>query len=1140
VKANLIIKIVLSVIATLIIVQTLLFLTYTDKVTKSRFWVVHTYKVIEELQSLYGNVEDSEIAQLGFIITKNTEFQNQLKGIVGEKPDISLLTNDMVNKADNINTHIGNIRYLTQDNLPQEKRLDDLENTIKQHLEFHNTAGSSGISPHLSSIRIQIDKMKQSELSLLDARQKVNQSEESKFLYFLGASSILTYLALFGIVYLLMSARNSQKEEWIRVGQTELSDILRQGNSIELMLKNVVAYLGHYLDAQVVAFYVNNEDSTLQLIASYAYTKRKGISNKIKPGEGLVGQVAIEKSPISVTEIPDNYIRIKSGIGEAVPKNILVYPIKIGDELKGVIEFGTFTKFNDNAVTLLERVSEYIALSIREAQISLKRKELLDQTQKQSIELQQQQEELKATNEELEQQTEELKQSQAALKQQSEELQASNEELEEKTQSLELQRVKIEDANSALQLKQKEIEEKAGALELSGKYKSEFLANMSHELRTPLNSLLILSEILLENNLNNLTEDQMNSIQVINQGGKDLLNLINDILDISKVEAGKLETNIETVTFTELEHSLKNQFQPLAKKKNIEFLVKREEGVPESIQSDKQRIEQITKNLISNAIKFTEHGTVTLSIHKPSDKVKLQNKKCSKESCVAISVCDTGIGIAKDKQHTVFEAFQQGDGSISRKYGGTGLGLTISSKLATMLGGEIQLESALGKGATFTLYLPEKLVSANGQTEISQKQTVEQKTFQHENEFLEPEAEKVKSLLIIEDDNEFCKIITKLAQEKEYQCTTLHNGKSAIKYAIKNRPSAIILDLGLPDIDGLLVLEQLKHNQYTRHIPVHVISCRDEKNVTLKMGALGSLLKPVSKTQLEEAFTNIEEILKNPIKTVLVVEDNNLSQKAITKLISSDIVKVETVCTGQEALEKIKSQSFDCIILDLKLPDMSGVTVLEKLSQEDANHTPIIVYTGKDLSQEEYREINQYATSVILKVSNSPERLLDEVTLFLHSINAKMTDEQKNTIKKLEHHDEVLVGKQILLVDDDMRNLYALSSALRAYGLEVTMAANGKNALEKLDDLRCVYDLIVMDIMMPEMDGYEAITHIRELDDYKTVPIIALTAKAMSGDEEKCINVGASDYLTKPVDINLLISMIRIWVIQNEKRNKTA
>ena len=947
------------------------------------------------------------------------------------------------------------------------------------------------------------------------------------------------------LIGLKESRHKNETQDWLKTGQTELNDQTRGEHEIVTLCRNIITYIAHYLNAQIGAIYLADEENhRLQLISSYAYTKRKNISNSFSFGEGLVGQAALEKESIHLVDVPDDYITVSSGLGETSPRNILVLPFLLKDEVVGVIELGSLKVFSDLHIEFLKQVIEPVAIAVKAAQNRLKMQELLEKTQAQSEELQNQQEKLKATNEELEQQTEQLKSSEEQLKAQQEELEATNAELEEKAVNLEEQKQELEKSWNQVQVKSKE-------LELANKYKSEFLSNMSHELRTPLNSLLILSKMLMGNTEGNLTAEQVESAKVIYEGGTELLSLINEILDISKIEAGKMDINIEDVPVLDLVKDIEKEFDHVAEKNGIQLKTHIQEGSPEFIRTDCKRARQILKNLLSNAFKFTEDGSVTITISRPEEKTNLSYSGLDYRKAIAFAVSDTGIGISEKKQKMIFNAFQQADGTIDRKYGGTGLGLSISKEISKLLGGEIQLVSEEGVGSTFTLYLPEMVegsFSENINNNVEENDSKEEEVTETKgtNKVDRPGTETVsddrtdisgddKVILIIEDDPRFAKILVDISHKKGFKCLVAGDGEAGLKFAADNKPKAIILDIGLPGKDGFAVIDELKDNPATRHIPVHFISARDEaqsQTKALSMGAIGYVTKPVSTEQLDNTFNNIQEFISHDIKKLLVAEDNTNTRESIVKLIGgSPDIEIAAVGTGQEAYDLLKTQKFDCMVLDLGLPDISGFDLLNKIKNDDDISTkpPVVVYSGKDLSRDEAMELREYAGSVIIKGAQSPERLLDETSLFLHRVETSLPLEQQRMIRMAHDKESILQGKNILVVDDDMRNVFALSHALKSKGMTVLRAENGQKALELLEANQDI-DIVLVDIMMPVMDGYETIKRIRAQEKYWKLPILALTAKAMKGDREKCIEAGANDYLAKPIDIEKVLSMLRVWL----------
>ena len=749
---------------------------------------------------------------------------------------------------------------------------------------------------------------------------------------------------------------------------------------------------------------------------------------------------------------------------------------------------------------------------------------------------------------ELERREEELKMQQEELKASNEEIEASNEELEEKTNALEEQNQRIRQQSQELEESKRLIEEKADELERASKYKSEFLANMSHELRTPLNSLLILARELASNEEGNLTSEQVEEARVIHNGGLELLGLINDILDLSKVEAGKISVLPEDVYIRNISKRMSEHFDPVAKERGVAFHVNIDQDLPDMLHTDAQRVEQILKNLLSNAFKFTEEGSVTLDIRRADARAELQRPALAGGGAVAIAVIDTGIGISESKFKDIFEAFQQEDGSIDRHYGGTGLGLTIARKFAHLLGGEIHVASQKGKGSTFTLYLPlEGAQSARAPMSAApapQSDGTEIRTMPRSSvkSFIPDDRKSVESgdkvLLIIEDDREFAATLMKMARKHGYKCIAAGDGKSGLLLAAEQPVTAVILDLRLPDIDGLCVLDQLKHDLKTRHIPVHIITGvgGSDTVVPLKKGAIGYLTKPVAKEDIDGVFGRIEGMLRSELKRVLVVEDDRTTQTAIQTLLKQKNIELVVAGTGASALAQLKAGPFDCIILDLKLPDMSGFEWLEAIEKEagEAGPPPTIVYTAKELTEDENRQLSRYTGSIVIKGASSSERLLDEVTLFLHSIESTLSKDQQAMIRMQHDPDRALQDRTVMLVDDDMRNTFALSKLLKKHGMNVVIADNGEMALEKLAQEKAI-ELVIMDIMMPVMDGYQAMREIRARKAWQGLPIIALTARAMPEEQERCMEAGANDYLVKPVDIERLLTLLRVWLFKQEK-----
>ncbi|TGM98957.1 response regulator [Leptospira dzoumogneensis] len=917
---------------------------------------------------------------------------------------------------------------------------------------------------------------------------------------------------------LRLTTSENERHNWLTQGQNQLNEKLKGDQSIEALAQEVVNFLGEYLKAQIGAIYLLDErDKYLRLSGEYAFSGGKA-ANKFSLKEGLIGQAAFDQKTILLTDLKEDQIRIVSSILDTKPANILVLPFLFEGQTLGVIEIGKLDQFTELEVEFSKNCMENIGISVYSAIARKKIQELLEETQAQGEELQSQQEELKQMNEELEEQTQ-------VLKQQQEELRITNEELEEQTQTLEVKNREVEAARS-------DIEQKSKQLEVSSKYKSEFLANMSHELRTPLNSLLILSKDLSENSKKNLNSDQVESANIIYKSGQDLLVLINEVLDLSKIESGKMQINIEKVSIRELMDSLLRDFKHQADKKQLSLVSVISSDSPEYIFTDPLRLNQILKNLLSNSLKFTEKGKISLEV-RPEGYQK-----------ILISVSDTGIGIPEEKQMSIFEAFQQADGSTSRKYGGTGLGLSISRELAKILGGYINLESKINQGSTFSLFIPldikkENVTSASYLEKVSPVLEEKSPSALRENRFIDsPNAEddrntiseNDKVVLVIEDDLKFASVLIKQAHDKDFKCLSASTGEDGLVLAEKYLPSAVILDLNLPGINGHTVLNELKSNPKVRHIPVHVISGNEYSIEPIKEGAVEYLVKPVNKKELEEAFNRIENFINRKMKNLLIIEDDDSSRIAMRKLIGNGDVKCFEASNGRDAIKAYQENYFDCIVLDIGLPDMSGFELIYELEKiKGQTMPPIIIYTGKELTREENAELQKYAESIIIKGVKSEERLLDETALFLHRTISKLPEGKQKIINNLYDKEAIFQKKKVLVVDDDMRNVFALSKILKDRGMEVFKADNGKTALTSLDS-RQDMDIVLMDIMMPEMDGYETMKRIRSDKKYDKLPIIALTAKAMKDDRQKCIDAGANDYISKPVDVERLLSLMRVWL----------
>ena len=988
------------------------------------------------------------------------------------------------------------------------------------------------------------------------------------------------------ILNLRETTQKNTEQDWLKTNLARFTRMLQGQRDLTTVAQMVLSDLAPLVEAQQGVFYVNasnNGQPLMKLLSGYAYNERKNLANEFKPGQGIVGQSVLEKQRILLTNVPPDYIRINSGLGEASPLNIVVLPVLFEGEVKAVIELASFNRFNEAHITFLDQLTESIGIVLNTIEANSRTEDLLQQSQSLAAELQSQQDELKKTNERLEQQAESLRESEELLKSQQEELQQTNEELQEKASLLAKQKAEVEAKNREVEEARWSMEEKAEQLALTSKYKSEFLANMSHELRTPLNSMLILSRQLAENSESTLTAKQVQFAETIHSSGADLLSLINDILDLSKIESGMMTVEAGEVSFEDVTGQLGRSFQQVAQDKGLEFSIELEPGLPPSVRTDEKRLQQILKNLLSNAIKFTEEGNVALRVGVTERRGGFMTEGLNRaDVVVAFAVTDTGIGIPADKQKIIFEAFQQADGTTSRKYGGTGLGLSISREIARLLGGEIRVQSEPGRGSTFTLYLPRTYRApaapkpgggsqggnggggygggpggASGGSAYGRAGGAAPEAgggdgyggegagdgyglegaeaagaIADDRNDIGP-GERV--LLIVEDDPGFAQILLDLAHEKGFKGLVATRGDVALALARKYRPDAITLDIMLPDRDGWTVLDRLKHEADTSHIPVHIISSGDEQRQrAIKMGAFTQLQKPVSREQLASAFDDIAAFVQRGVKRLLVVEDDDAQRMGIVELIGNGDVVTTAVASGEEALAALRAEEFDCMVLDLKLPDMTGFELIERIQNDlGQSELPIVVYTGKELTEKEETQLRKVADAIIVKEVSSPERLLAETTLFLHRVEADLPEPKRRVLEQMHRRDPVLAGKKVLVVDDDVRNIFALTSALESQNMVVVHAENGREAIEVMEKTPGI-QAVLMDIMMPGMDGYETTAAIREMPKYKTLPIIALTAKAMKADRDRCIEAGASDYISKPLDIDQLLSLLRVWLYRQE------
>jgi HAMP domain-containing protein/CheY-like chemotaxis protein len=924
------------------------------------------------------------------------------------------------------------------------------------------------------------------------------------------------------------TTERNQEQDWLKSNLARFTRMLQGQRDLVTVGQMLVSELAPLVNAQQGTMYQTQQASAaeaadplekpaLRLLSSYA--KRMHQPERIEVGEGLVGQCALEKQRILLTQVPPNYTRIHSSLGEAPPANIVVLPVLFEGETKAVIELASLTPFTTTHLTLLDQLTQSIGVVLNTIEATMRTENLLKQSQQLTTELQTRQTELQRTNEEL----------------------AS------KAKQLAEQNVEVERKNREVEQARRALEEKAAELALTSKYKSEFLANMSHELRTPLNSILILGQQLADNASKNLLPKQVEFAKNIHSAGTDLLALINDILDLSKIESGTVTVEAEEITFTSLRENVERTFHHLGESKGLAFHVDIDTALPRSFTADPKRLQQILKNLLSNAFKFTSQGHVAMTVRQVTEGWSPDHPVLRLgQAAVAFVVTDTGIGIAPEKQKLIFEAFQQADAGTSRKYGGTGLGLAISRELAALLGGEIRLISAPGQGSSFTLYLPMAYKGPAGAALLPSKPSSPQLLGAPANmsmpvlavgrpeEAILDDRENIQPgdpvLLIVDDDPHYSRVLLGLARDKGFKGIVAARGQTGLALAREHQPTAITLDVFLPDMLGWTVLNSLKLDPLTRHIPVQMLSVEEERQHGLSHGAFSYLVKPATTEDLERAFDRLKGYIAPHTKRLLVIEDNDIERGGIVELLSGADVEIAAVGTGEDALAKLREQAFDCCVVDLRLPDMTGFELLDKVQADpELRNVPVVVFTGKELSADEEGRLRAVAKSIVLKDVQSPERLLDETALFLHRVIADLPDEKRKMLESLHGSSDALRGRKVLVVDDDARNIFALTSVLETHDMEVLSATNGRQAI---DLIHATPDLsvVLMDIMMPEMDGYQTMQEIRKVPKLRTLPILALTAKAMKADREKCLQAGASDYIAKPVNTDQLLSLLRVWL----------
>jgi CheY-like chemotaxis protein/signal transduction histidine kinase/CHASE3 domain sensor protein len=1104
-------------------------------------WVEHSERVIGDANQISKLSAEMETGMRGYLIAGDESF---LSPYLLAKPRIESELVALLEDVRDNPVQVGRLRKVQAAQTLWEVFAHEMIELRRQNGDYVPLVKSGRGKALTDEVRRQFATFLEVEEKLLAERNDLARSVTgwSVGLFLIFSLTVAGLLAVFGrreLVGLSNSYTSAiehqrahtdllESQSWLRTGQSELAMHMTGHLAMGPLAQAILDQIAKYMDGLVAAMYVREDGGALRRVATYGFSEAwAGQGQVFQPGESLVGQAVREERTLALDDLPKDYIKVSSGLGRAAPRQLLIAPFRNEGEINGVIEIGFLHQSDGRDLEFLELIGEGVGAAVAAAKHRQRLQQSLAETQQLNEEMQVQQEELRTANEELEEQSCVLEQSQSRLENQQAELEQTNDQLSEQALSLDTK-------NLALNEVQDQLRQRAQDLERASRYKSEFLANMSHELRTPLNSSLILAKLLSDNANGNLSAEQVRFAQTIYSAGNDLLHLINDILDISKVEAGKLELLLESLPLRRVVESLNMTFEPLAQQKQLRFTVQVEPSVPATVWTDRQRLEQILKNLLSNAVKFTDSGAVTLNV------------SSTPGGPVRFDIADSGIGIAPDQQQKIFDAFHQADGTTSRRFGGTGLGLSISRDLTALLGGELSVSSAAGKGSVFTLVLPRtcpgalapnaqepQIAVAVAPAAPAALPDVGAVVFADDRATSSGDASR--SVLVIEDDASFASILYQLAREMGYRCLVALTGAEGLQLAAQYRPDAILLDMRLPDCSGLSVLQRLKDDPHTRHIPVHVVSSTDNGGEALNLGAIGYALKPTTRDELEQVFRKLEEKFTQKIKRILLVEDDVRQRDSVVQLIGDTDIEIAAVGSGEEALALLRTNVFDCMIIDLKLPDMQGDELLEKMSAEDlCSFPPVIVYTGRNLTRAEENDLLKYSRSIIIKGARSPERLLDEVTLFLHKVEATLSSERQSMLKSVRGRDRVFEGRTILLVDDDVRNVFALTSALEQRGAKVEIGRNGFEAISKLDEVASI-DLVLMDIMMPGMDGLEATRRIRADGRFARLPIIAITAKAMKDDQEQCLAAGANDYLAKPIDLARLYSLLRVWMPNLER-----
>ena len=1105
--------------------------------------IAATHEVILGLNQILSTMKDAETGQRGFVLTGDeaylTPYDNALTGIEERVLKVEQETQgqpDFQRRLPPLKSHIA-------------AKMNELAQTISARRESGYQAALDMVrsdrgKADMDAIRAQVAQMQADAGAERDRRVK-----EMDHAYDIAVVSVavtaLTGVLLAALITWVISRSQAmrRRESWLQAGQVGLSAASVGEQRLDQLGDSLLDFLAQYLGAEAGVFYAMSE-GLYRRVATYGVPEKNDTPAQFRAGDGLLGEAVQSGRAVTLQDLPDNHLSVGAALGQWRPRHVLIAPAAHEGRVEAVVELGFLHAVPPHTLDLMARLSDLMGVAVQSANYRVHLQQLLEETQRQSEELQSQSEELRVNNEELEEQSRALKESHARLEQQQAELEQTNAQLEEQAAILENQKDDLGRAKSDLEAKARELEQ-------ASRYKSDFLANMSHELRTPLNSSLILAKLLSDNPDGNLSEEQVKFARTIQSSGNDLLTLINDILDLSKIEAGQMDIRPEAVSLQRLLRDMERTFEPMAQQKGLKLITRLEGEPPGLIDTDRLRLEQVLKNLLSNAIKFTDKGSVSLTV--------TAQEAISGDARVRFIVGDTGIGISKDHQQSIFDAFRQADGTINRRYGGTGLGLSISRELARLLGGRITLDSTPGKGSTFVIDLPVSYdagavappevlpvaskapVAASEAPKAKKAKTPKALSGPRFHDDRENLAPGKRTLLIVEDDETFARILYDLAHEQGFQCVVAATAEAALDAVEPYQPAAVLLDIGLPDHSGLSVLDRLKRDVRTRHIPVHVVSGNDYQHAALSLGAAGYMLKPVKREELIGAFRQLETRLSRSVGRILIVEDDTVQRESVARLLKSGDVETVAVGTAAECLELLKSQTFDCMVLDLNLPDATGYSLLETLSQEDAySFPPVIVYTGRDLSADDEQRLRRYSNSIIIKGAKSPERLLDEVTLFLHQVVSELSSEQQSLLKKARNRDSMLEGRRILVVEDDVRNVYAVTNIFEPLGAIIEIARNGKEALDALNKANAglkkgergpdSIDLVLMDVMMPEMDGLTATREIRKRPEWARLPVIMLTAKAMKDDQERCLEAGANDYMAKPLDVEKLISLVRVWM----------